>query len=47
MFRAYLITGLLATTLFGWAQFKGYSVFGSSGTSASHVGGGGSRIYHK
>jgi hypothetical protein len=49
MFRAYLIAGLLATTMFGWAQFKGYSIFGSPSSThvAGGVGGGGSRIYHK
>lgn len=29
MFRAYLISALLASGLFGWAQFKGWSVMPS------------------
>jgi hypothetical protein len=48
MFRAYLIIGLLATTLFTWAQFTGHSAFGSAASSGTRgAGGGGSRIYHK
>jgi len=46
MVRVYLITALLATALFGWAQFRGYTLIGG----ASQVRGGipaGSHIYHK
>ncbi|MBV8657786.1 MAG: hypothetical protein JO142_08185 [Burkholderiales bacterium] len=46
MVRVYLIVGLMATAIFTWAQYRGYTLIGG----ASQVRGGfpvGSHIYHK
>lgn len=53
MFRTYLISSLLAMSFFGYAQNKGYDLFGSSAdqqqTAGARTGPGGGRssISHK
>ena len=48
MYRFYVITSLLAIALYGWAQYRGYSLFaeGSEREERSAIGAHG-RIYHK
>lgn len=51
MFRTYLITSLLALSLYGYAQNKGYDLFGTSAdqqkAAGPRTGGGRSSISHK
>ncbi len=49
MHKFNLITGILALTLFGYAQHQGWSLFDNVANASGHSGSGssGSRIYHK
>ena len=53
MFRTYLISSLLAMSLYGYGQYKGYDLFGSSAEQQKSAGprtgpgGGRSSISHK
>lgn len=48
MYRFYVITGLLAIALYGWAQYRGHSLFasGSEREDRTAVGVYG-RVHHK
>ena len=47
MHKFNLITGILALSLFGYAQSQGWSMFDSVANASSHSSSGGSRVYHK
>jgi hypothetical protein len=46
MYRAYIVFALFAVSVYSWAQYHGYTAFGSARpTTAAPPGT--SRIYHK
>lgn len=49
MHKFNLITGILALSLFGFAQHQGWNLFDNVANAGGHSGGssGSSRIYHK
>ena len=48
MFKNFtLITGLLALSLFSYAQHQGWNMFDNVANSGSRGSGGSGRIYHK
>lgn len=47
MHKLNLITGILALSLFGYAQMQGWSMFDSVANTSGHSSSGGSRVYHK
>lgn len=48
MYRVYIVMGVLATVLYGWGQYHGYSLFADgSEREARGATGGYRRAYHK
>lgn len=50
MFKTYIVSCLLASLLFSWGQYRGYSMFADGGERegrSSATGGVGGRTYHK
>jgi len=49
MLRTFFAVGLIAVSLLGWADYRGYGAFDQRGQAAGQRTGGGSggRIYHK
>lgn len=48
MHKFNLITGILALSLFSYAQYQGWNMFDNVANAGGHSGSGGSsRIYHK
>lgn len=47
MHKFNLITGILALSLFGYAQAQGWSMFDNIANSGGNSAGGSSRVYHK
>lgn len=45
--RYYLLLGVLATSLYGWAQYRGHSLFADNGERDARGPAGHSRIHHK
>lgn len=47
MSRVYVLLGLLALSIFTWAQYKGYSLFDNVASGRSSSAAGARSIYHK
>ena len=49
MLRTFLAAGLIAISMLGWADYRGYGAFDQRGQAAGtrYGGGSGGRIYHK
>jgi hypothetical protein len=47
MLRTFFAVGLIAVSMLGWADYRGYGAFDQRGSAARTGSSGSGRIYHK